>query len=196
MIAGEDATARHQTTSFADHLDAYIDSLDAAGACPEHRQERRRQLRRLADVRRWRALADLQREAVERWLALQTREGMGARTRNSYLTSALAFCNWAIDTDRLLANPFDRVPKADEKADPRRQQRAMTASELDRLLPVARERPLLDALTVRKGPRKGERSADVRPVVQERLRPLDRERALIDKALVLIGSQATRAQFP
>ena len=38
-----------------------------------------------------------------------------------------------------------------------------------KLLAVARERPLLDALTVRKGPRKGERYADVRPEVRERL---------------------------
>jgi hypothetical protein len=46
---------------------------------------------------------------------------------------------------------------------------------------------LLDALTVRKGPRKGERYADVRPEVRERLELLGRERALIYKALVLTG---------
>ena len=52
---------------------------------------------------------------------------------------------------------------------------------------MARERPLLDALTVRKGPRKGERYADVRPEVRERLEWLGRERALIYKTLVLTG---------
>ena len=46
----------------------------------------------------------------------------------------------------------------------------MTEPELVKLLAVARERPLLEALTVRKGPRKGERYADVRPEVRERLR--------------------------
>jgi integrase len=112
---------------------------------------------------------------------------MGARTRNSYLTSALAFANWAVETGRLLDNPFDRIPKADEKADPRRQRRAMTERELARLLPVARERPLLDALTVRKGPRKGQRYADVRPEVRQRLELLGRERALIYKTLLLTG---------
>src|SRR5712692_5099845 len=48
-------------------------------------------------------------------------------------------------------------------------------------------RPLLDALTVRKGPRKGERYANVRPEVRERLELLGRERALIYKTLVLTG---------
>jgi integrase len=187
MTAGEDAAARHQETRFAEHLEAYIGSLEAAGACHAHRKERRRQLRRLATDCGWRTLADLRRDTVERWLVLQARQGMGARTRNSYLTSALAFGNWAVETSRLLGNPFDRIPKADEKADPRRQRRAMTESELARLLPVARERPLLDALTVRKGPRKGERYAEVRPDVQERLQLLGRERALIYKTLVLTG---------
>jgi integrase len=187
LTAGEDAAARHQGKPFAEHLEAYVGGLEAAGACPEHRKERRRQLRRLAADCGWRALADLQRDPFERWLALQTRQGMGARTRNSYLTSALAFGNWAVQTGRLLANPFDRIPKADEKADPRRQRRAMTEGELARLLPVAGERPLLEALTVRKGPRKGERYADVRPEVRERLRLLGRERALIYKTLLLTG---------
>src|SRR5262249_34524712 len=81
----------------------------------------------------------------------------------------------------------DAVPKANEKADPRRQRRAMSEPELVRLLEVARERPLLEALTVRKGPRKGERYANVRPEVRERLRRLGRERALIYKTLVLTG---------
>src|SRR5262249_42207966 len=40
---------------------------------------------------------------------------------------------------------------------------------------------------VRKGPRKGERYANVRPEVRERLELLGRERALIYKTLVLTG---------
>ena len=46
---------------------------------------------------------------------------------------------------------------------------------------------MLEALTVRKGPRKGERYANVRPEVRERLEWLGRERALIYKTLVLTG---------
>jgi integrase len=55
------------------------------------------------------------------------------------------------------------------------------------LLAVARERPLLEALTVRTGKRKGERYAAVRPEVREHLERLGRERALIYKTLVLTG---------
>ena len=57
-------------------------------------------------------------ERVLRAFPIDYRQGMGARTRNSYLGSALAFGNWAVETGRLLGNPFDRIPKADKKADP------------------------------------------------------------------------------
>jgi integrase len=187
MTAAEAAVGEHQAMPYEQHLAAYLAHLEAKGACPEHRSERERQLRCLAAVCSFGALADLRREAVERWLAVQARAGMGARTRNSYLCSALAFCNWCVETSRLVANPFAAVAKANERADPRRQRRAMTEPELVRLLAVARERPLLEALTVRKGPRKGERYANVRPEVRERLEWVGRERALIYKTLVLTG---------
>jgi integrase len=187
ISAAEAATGNHQSTAFGEHADAYLAHLEAKGACAEHRSERKRQLRHLAEVCAFGTLADLRREPLERWLAQQTAGGMGARTRNSYLCSALAFCNWCVEVGRLALNPFVAVPRADEKADPRRKRRAMTEAELVNLLAVARERPLLEALTVRRGPRKGERYADVRPEVRERLERLGRERALIYKTLVLSG---------
>ncbi|MGH7226201.1 MAG: tyrosine-type recombinase/integrase, partial [Gemmataceae bacterium] len=180
---------QHQATPLAEHLDAYLTYLESTSACVEHRKERRRQLQRIARECGFATLPDLRREPLESWLVEQTRNGMGARTRNTHLAAAVAFCNWCRhkDVSRLTSNPFDGIAKADEQADPRRQRRAMTESELTRLLAVARERPLLDALTVRKGKRKGERYANVRPEVRERLEVLGRERALIYKTLVLTG---------
>jgi integrase len=61
----------------------------------------------------------------------------------------------------------------------------MTAAELVRLLDVARRRPLLDALTMRKG--KGQTVANVKPDVRKRLEAVGRERELTYKALVLSG---------
>ncbi len=177
MTTAEAAIGTHHNTPFDDHVEAYLAYLEAKGTCPEHRSERKRQLCRLANELSISTLADLHRESLERWLNGQTRNGMGARTRNSYHGSALAFANWCVETSRLVLNPFNAVPKANEKADQRRQRRAMTDDELVRLLAVARDRPLLEALTVRKGPRKGEPCADVRPEVRERLNCLGRERA-------------------
>lgn len=63
----------------------------------------------------------------------------------------------------------------------------MTEAELVRLLDLARRRPLLDAMTVRRGKRKGEAVARLSPEVVERLQRLGRERALIYKTLVITG---------
>src|SRR3954468_10565869 len=112
------------------------------------------------------ALADLERDALERWLAAQAGEGIAAKTRNIYRGALVAFCNWAVEHNRLTSNPFERVPVANVKADRRRIRRSMTEDELARLLDVARQRPLLDALTVRRGKRKGELYANVRPKVR------------------------------
>jgi integrase len=63
----------------------------------------------------------------------------------------------------------------------------MTEAELARLLDVARRRPLLDAMMVRRGARMGQHIAKVRPAVRKELEATGRERALIYKTLVLTG---------
>jgi integrase len=187
MNTAEAVIARHQATPLAEHFAAFDTHLQAKGVTQNHREGTVSYLRRLAADCSFKTLADFRREALERWLAAQSVKGKSARTRNAYRNAMVAFCNWCIGTNRLSVNPFRAVPKADQKADPRRQRRAMTEDELTRLLAVARERPLLDAQTVHHGKRKGERFAKVRPERRQRLELLGRERALIYKTLVLTG---------
>ncbi len=187
ISAAEDAVIDHQATPLADHITAYLTKLESEGATPMHRANVRRALDRLAADCRFARLADLARESLERWIVTQEKAGMGARTRNTYRAAAVAFCNWGVETGRLLSNPFAKVAKADEDADPRRQRRALTEAELVRLLDVARRRPLLDAKMIRRGKRKGEAVGRLRDETRRRLERLGQERALIYKALVLTG---------
>ena len=112
---------------------------------------------------------------------------MSAAARNSYRSACVAFGNWCLRTNRLTGNPFADLPKADERADPQRQRRAMTETELTRFLDVALRRPLLDAMTVRRGKNKGRAIAQLRDTTKRRLMLLGWERALIYKSLVLTG---------
>jgi len=107
--------------------------------------------------------------------------GVSARTRNANQEALIAFGNWCVDSKRLTSNPFKGMPKANEDADCRRQRRSMTEEELTKLLEVARGRPLLDRTTVRRGKRKGEAYARLRPTTIARLEWLGRERALTYK---------------
>jgi hypothetical protein len=114
---------RHHALPIRDHVEPYLAHLEAAGACPTHRADCRRYLYRLADDCKLTSLADITRDRLEAWLAARAREAMSARTRNAYRNPLLAFCNWSIDTGRLIVNPVERVPWANEKADPRRRRR-------------------------------------------------------------------------
>ena len=188
LSAVEDAVIDHQSTPLANHIAAFTDHQKARGVS-RRLNDTRSQLQRVAVDCGFRRLADLDATALERWLLEQTAKDMSAGTRNQYRGAWVGFCNWCMKTrpPRLLANPFSRVPKADEKADPRRTRRALTEAELTRLLDVARRRPLLDRMTVHRGTRQGEVYGRLRPEVQRRLERLGQERALIYKTLVLTG---------
>jgi integrase len=179
--------ARQAAAPLEDHLSAYERSLVAAEVCDVYRANALRAVRRVAADCKFLTPADLDREAVGNWLAARIGEGMSARSRNYYRESLIAFANWCVQSGRLAGHDLGRVPKADQKADPRRQRRALTEDELTRLLAVAVVRPLTDARTVRRGKRKGEAYADLRPETVARLQAVGRERALIYKTLVLTG---------
>jgi integrase len=189
LTPAEARTAEHLATPISEHFDAYLNALAAAGSVPMHRSNVKSYLNRLAADCGFTRLGDLNREALEKWLARETKSGRSARSRNTHRASLIAFANWCADPNigRLSSNPFKGVPKADEKADPRRRRRSMTEAELVKLLDVARDRPLLEAQTIRRGKRKGQTIAKVTPEVQKRLEAVGRERALIYKALVLSG---------
>jgi integrase len=187
MTTAENAVSGHQETALAEHFAAYVEALAARGTTRKYQVDCRLYLDRLARECALSRLADIDRTTLECWIGQQAKAGKSARTRNAYQEALVAFCNWCVQTRRLAHNPLDGMTWANVKADPRRQRRAMTEPELMSLLLVARERPLLDVLTIRRGTRKGAAVANVRPEVRARLEWIGRERALIYKTLVLTG---------
>ncbi len=183
LTPAEARTAEHLATRIGHHVESYLNNLEATGVTAKHVRETRRILTRIFGECGFRTLADLDASVVESWLNERRRANASARTRNVDRTALVSFGNWCASKNvgRLVANPFNDLPRADEKADPRRKRRAMTETELIRLLDVARGRPLLEVMTVRRGKRKGQAIGKVKPEVRERLEALGRERALIYK---------------
>ena len=187
MTAADDSIADHQDTPLAEHFGGYVTHLRAKGTSDVHIADTKRLATRLFNECRFGLLRDISGDAVERWLVEREAEGMAARTRNSYLQELRGFCNWCVRTDRMATKPLAKVKKADERADCRRKRRAITEGELVRLLDAASRRPLLDAMTVRRGKQKGKAVAQLREETRCRLERLGRERALIYKTMVLTG---------
>ncbi len=183
----EDCASQHAATPLAEHFDAYYDHLRIK-SCSAHRiKQVQTRLRRVAESCGFKRLPDLDGSALERWLVEQQHAGMAPGTRNGYRESWIAFGTWCVVTKRLVENPFAKVPRADARGDVRRQRRALTEDEIVRLLEAARRRPLVEAMTVRRGKDKGKLTAKVRPKVREQLKFVGWERSLIYKTLVLTG---------
>jgi integrase len=178
------AVADRMSDPIEQHIAEYTSTLTGS-AC--YRENAGRYLRRLAADCRWTRLCDMRRSDVERWLADQDRRGRGARSRNGFREAIIAFCNWCVRDQRLTVNPFDKLPKANTDADPRRRRRALTEAEIGRLLEVARNRPVLEAQTVRRGARRGQTVARLSDAHRRALEATGRFRALVYRTLLLTG---------
>jgi integrase len=179
-----------------DHVDDYLTHLRTEGANLKHLSERERLLRTVLRRCAIETLADLSADKVTQFIAglqkKQTKHNAdpgpaSARTKDTYRGAVHAFAQWCVETrpPRLKENPIAATAKP--KGEAVHDRRAEAVENLKTLLRVAGERPLLEALTVRKGDRKGERYAEVRPEVRERLLLEGRERALLYKTAILTG---------
>ena len=65
------------------------------------------------------------------------------KTINSHLSALKAFCNWAVESKKMATNPMTRFPMLndDKQKNPRR---AITPDEFDKLLKVAKLRPVAE----------------------------------------------------
>ena len=102
-------------------------------------------------------------------------------------SAAVAFAAWCRKTRRLANNPMRDLPRADEASDRRRRRRALTQREFCLLLDAARRRPVMEAMTVRRGKNAGQQKANIRESVKAELDRLGWERTLIYKTFVMTG---------
>jgi integrase len=187
LTPAQDAVADHKRATIAGHVACYIESLRARGNTPKHCDTVERLLNTLIAGCRFRTLADVRREPVERWLNGPENSKRSARTRNTYRNAAVWFCNYCVDMERLVANPLARLPRFNEHVDRRRQPRALTVHEITRLLDATRRRPLHEALKFNKGWRKNQLGQRLRPETRAKLERLGIERAQAYKTLLLTG---------
>jgi integrase len=180
-----DPFAEHRKEQIDTHVESYASHLRHKGVSAKHLTETIRRLKAVLGGCKVRMLTDLKAEPVERFLSLLADEGASARTRNTYRTSAKAFSKWCLKTRRL---GEDALASLDSVTGPtKRQRRALTEIELNQLLKTAKERPLIEAMLIRRGERKGQAIANVRPEIRVELERLGRERSLIYKVLVFTG---------
>ncbi len=201
MSHGEMTAASHLDAPIGKHTKDYLAHLAAKTVrskrvSSRHVMHVRKHLARLVRECPLRTLRDVDRHGVRRWMekTAQTARDpqdpdslpLSARTINMHRAAIVAFCNWCVTEGRLAANPLAGLSKTQE-TEPARKRRPLTEDEIGRLLKTARERPLRDALTVRRGKNKGKPLARVSEKERRRLEQVGQCRALVYKFMILTG---------
>lgn len=84
-------------------------------------------------------LGEIEAEKVRRWLSeYRKTEDLGHRTFNHYLQAMDAFCNWCVQSKRLIANPLVGMDRLNTEVDVRHQRRALSPEEFVKLVDSAR----------------------------------------------------------
>jgi integrase len=178
------------------HVDDYLTHLRTEGTNPKHLSERERLLRTVLAECDVKTLADLSADRITAFISTLRKKPTkfnddpgpaSARTKDTYRGAVHAFAEWCVSTrpQRLKENPVRATAKP--RGEAVHDRRAESVENLKKLLKVAAERPLIEATTVRKGPRAGERYANVRPEVRARLEVEGRERRLLYMTAILTG---------
>ena len=202
VMSRHEMDASHQLdTPIARHIEDYLAHLQVKTmrgkrVSPKHVRHVRDELGRVIRECRHRTLKDIDRRTLQRWMERLLRTPrdtddpeslpLSGRTINMHRAAIVAFCNWCVAEGRLSLNPLGGLPKVEE-SEPARKRRPLTEDEIARLLKAAQERPLRDALTIRRGRNKGMPLAKVSEKERRRLEHLGVERALVYKFMILTG---------
>ncbi len=168
LTAEQDSIADQQDILFLTHVAEFVSRRTKRapnGLTIMGQNNSRSRLTRLADECGFRVLSDLRGEVLDRWMRDRLTDAvspMSPANINEFRNELVIFANWCVRNRRLLANPFNDVPKLDATSNPRRKRRSMTEAELLKLLRVARWRPLAEQgrLAVKKKPADGKAASD------------------------------------
>lgn len=143
----------HRVRPLAEHIADWTAELRQIGRADDYVAPCKARVERLMKECGWAKLGDINADAFCKWRqtaiiiqvdglgrAVRTKRSLSPAAKNHYLASLVTFCRWCIKRKRMAANPVADVEKVDETADVRRERRALSAEELERLLDVVPEK--------------------------------------------------------
>ena len=123
----------------SEHIEEYRTHLVAKARSEKHISETIRLIKDVVDECRYRILADLQvgGDKLEEHLAERREEGSAHRTVNADLVAVRSFCRWLMDKGRIRDDPTRGLHRLNVEEDRRRERRALTDEEAQRLIDAA-----------------------------------------------------------
>lgn len=130
--------AEQKKAPLEDHLKSFEQAM--AKTTPKHVSLTMSRVRRVVAGCKFASLGQITLEKVENYLRqLMTDDDLGHRTYNHYVQAFDAFCNWLVQTKRIIANPIVGLERLNNEVDVRHKRRALTVAEVNKLLESARK---------------------------------------------------------
>jgi integrase len=173
-----------------EQLRAYIIHVTSEGNDAKYISNLHARISRVIAATKAKRLLDIEPGKVQAAiLAMPTKRGLqkegkpiALSTRNEYINSMKCFTKWAKAVHKLEHDPLTCLSQAEEsEEDKEHPRRALSMTEITKLLNAALTRPEADLLTIRTGKNKGQRGAKVRPSILAKARKtgIDRRMAYL-----------------
>jgi integrase len=137
----------------AQHLQEYIEDLEAQGRDSEYVRHIKARVKAVADACAWIRLGDISADAFQSW---RSKKAASAKTLNDYQCALISFLNWLVTIGRIDGNPLLKISKVERRGRETFHRRALTEVECKRLLSVSGSRELLYLTALTTGLRRGE----------------------------------------
>ena len=131
----------HLRRPLKEHVEEFQSFLEHRGVSKCHLDDRKHCLKEYMAAVAPKTIPVIDLVATQRWLA-ELAETLSARSVNKRFQALRQFGRWLVTTRRSGYDPFAGLSARNEEVDRRRVRRALNDDELQRLLKVARNRPL------------------------------------------------------
>ncbi len=141
IVGISDKFKPQNTLPITKHIEDYIGELNGIGLSKEHVYHAKMFLTIICKACKWRSLADISVDSFLKFrdVKLQKR---APRTKNLYQGTLQTFNRWCVKNGRMPTDLFVTTSKVKSNGDIRRQRRALTDMEVNRLLKVTESKPM------------------------------------------------------
>ncbi|MCH8854109.1 MAG: tyrosine-type recombinase/integrase [Planctomycetes bacterium] len=193
VTGSQSRCAKQGKRPIAEHIDEFVATKEGKGRADRYVQQIRGRLEAFVEFISCKLIPEITAERATAFvLDLRGRKcgktNMSSYTIREYVNTLRAFTAWAVLTARLQSDPLVTLGRLDTKAlRATRPRRALSPDEIGAMLEVTLTRPLDELRTIRTGPRKGQKVANVSPEAKVKAESLGRDRHVAYLTLLWTG---------
>lgn len=142
-----DPTEEQRKRPLAEHIKQFESCLRNKGASEKHVVGTAGIIRKTADAKKWKFIADISASSTLDYLGQLRRDGLSIQTYNNHLTAIKHFTRWLMRDRRTPIDPLMHLSRLNAKTDRRHDRRALSEDEFARLVEAARHGKRIETIS-------------------------------------------------